>query len=129
MVRDIILEIIGGDQSLDLDREGIDFDGKRLIPLGYLYSIVYVTDKHHLEGSNGYPEPYEHYFAEEFYKTALDPAKYKETSTWFEELNEMGMVDKAMEEGRLPLAVYDKTDEKIIISGGRYEVTDLGIKD
>src|ERR1035437_6926090 len=53
------LEIIGGDQELDLESEGIEQKGKMLVPIGYVYSIVYETDKHHLEGSNGYPESYE----------------------------------------------------------------------
>ena len=124
------LEIVGGDQELDLDGEGVEFKGKRLIPLGYLYSIVYVTDKHHLEGSNGYPEPYEHYFAEDFYKKALKIEDFNDdTDVWFETLEDMGVVQKAIEKGLLPTAVYDKTDGKILIAGGEYEVTELGIKD
>ena len=123
------LEIIGGDQSLDLASEGIEQKGKMLVPLGYVYSIVYLTDKHHLEGSNGYPESYEHYFAEEFYRKSLNPDKFKNMDDWFDELIDMGMVDKAKESGRLPVAVYNKTDCKIMLAGGNYEVTELGIKD
>jgi hypothetical protein len=123
------LEVVGGDQNLDLKDLGVDVGGKRLIPLGYIYSIVYETDKHHLEGSNGYPESYEHYFAEDFYKEVLDPAKFKDTDKWFMELVEMGKVQDAIEEERLPIAVYNKSDGKILISGGGYSVTELGIKD
>jgi hypothetical protein len=123
------LEVVGGDQDLDLKDLGVDVGGKRLIPLGYIYSIVYETDKHHLEGSNGYPESYEHYFAEDFYKEVLDPAKFKDTDKWFMELVEMGKVQDAIEEERLPIAVYNKSDGKILISGGGYSVTELGIKD
>jgi hypothetical protein len=124
------LEIVGGDQELDLDSEGVEFKGKRLIPLGYLYSIVYVTDKHHLEGSNGYPEPYEHYFGEEFYKKYLPIEDFDDdTDVWFETLEDMGVVQKAIEKGLLPTCVYDKTDGKILIAGGEYTITELGIKD
>ena len=123
------LEIIGGDQELDLKSEGIEQKGKLLVPIGYVYSIVYETDKHHLEGSNGYPEPYEHYFAEEFYKKVLDPDKFENMDDWFDELMEMGRVDEAKESGRLPVAVYNRTDGKILLAGGGYEVTELGIKD
>lgn len=123
------LEVVGGDQELDLGQEGIEHRGKRLIPIGYIYSIVYETDKHHLEGSNGYPEPYEHYFAEEQYKKKLDPEEYKNTDDWFKELMCMGVPQKCIEKGLLPTAVYNQTDGKIMIAGGNYEVTELGIKD
>jgi hypothetical protein len=122
------LEIVGGDSHLDLDDEGIEHIGKILIPLGYVYSIVYETDKHHLEGSNGYPESYEHYLGEEYYKKSLDPNKYKDTGKWFADLMGMGIVDKARDKGLLPIAVYNQTDQKILLSGGDYEITELGIK-
>jgi hypothetical protein len=123
------LEIIGGDQELNLSAGEIEHKGKLLVPIGYVYSIVYETDKHHLEGSNGYPESYEHYFAEDYYKKSLNPDKFKNMDDWFDELMDMGLVDKAKESGRLPVVVYNKTDCKIMLAGGGYEVTDLGIKD
>ncbi len=123
------LEVVGGDQELDLKGQGVEHKGKRLIPIGYIYSIVYETDKHHLEGSSGYPEPYEHYFAEEVYKKSLDPEKYENTDDWFKELCDMGVPQKCIEKGLLPTAVYNQTDGKIMIAGGNYEVTELGIRD
>jgi hypothetical protein len=124
------LEVVSGDQTLDLKGEGIEWKGKRLIPLGYLYSIVYVTDKMHLEGSSGYPEPYEHYLAEDFYKKHLAIEDFDDdTDSWFQELQDMGIVDEAVEKQLLPMVVYDKTDQKILIAGGKYTVTELGIRD
>ena len=123
------LEIIDGDQTLDIEEGVIEKDGKKLVPLGYCYSVVYETDKHHLEGSNGYPESYEHFFAEDFYKGDFDIDDFKNSEEWFQMVMEEGMVEQAVEEGRLPLLVYNKTDEKLILVGGKYEVADVGIKD
>ena len=129
------LEIIDGDQTLDIEEGIIEKDGKKLVPLGYCYSIVYETDKHHLEGSNGYPESYEHFFAEEFYKEYVDPDDFltdeglPDSVAWFTACIEEGLVDEAVEEGRLPLLVYNKTDEKLILVGGNYSVEDVGVKD
>ena len=122
------LEIVGGDQDLNLSGVGIEHNGKRMIPLGYLYLIVYETDKHHLEDSNGYPESYEHYFGEEYYKKFVNPDKYKNSDDWFGELLESGIVAKAIEKGLLPMGVYNKTDSKILVVGGDYEVKDVGIR-
>ena len=122
------LEIVGGDQKITVGNEGVLRDGKKLVPLGYSYSIVYETDKHHLEGSNGYPESYEHYWAEEFYKESVDPSDFKNMDDWFDVLMEEGLVEEAIQQGLLPMVVYNKTDEKIMLVGGKYEVTELGIK-
>lgn len=122
------LEFIGGDQKLDLPQIGIEEDGKTLIPIGYCYSICYETDKHHLEDSNGTIESYEHYWGEEFYKESHDYDDYENPDEWFEQLMEDGKVDEAIKKGLLPMLVYNQTDEKILLVGGKYEVTDLGIK-
>jgi hypothetical protein len=122
------LEFVGGDQSLKNTDDGIKKDGKMLVPLGYCYQIVYETDKHHLEGSNGYPESYEHYFGEEFYKESIDPDDFKNSSDWFEKLLEDGVVEEAVEEGLLPMLVYNKTDQKLLLVGGKYTVEDVGIR-
>jgi hypothetical protein len=123
------LEIVGGDQSLSEVPEGIDYQGKKLVPLGYLVSIVYETDKHHLEGSNGYPESYEHYFGEEFYKeNAPDMDEFRTPDDWFEEMLEDGLVEEAIAEGLIPTLAYNQTDQKLLIVGGRYTVEDVGIK-
>jgi hypothetical protein len=122
------LEVIGGDQELNVNQVGIEHDGKRMVPLGYIYYIVYETDKHHLEGSNGYPESYEHYFGEEYYKKMLAPDKFKNSDDWFLELMQMGYVEIAIEKGLLPMGVYNQTDSKILIVGGDYQVQDVGIR-
>jgi len=118
------LELVGGDQELD----GIKDTGKRLRPMGWLVRLVYETDKHHLEGSNGYPESYEHYFAEEYYKDFLDPDDYDTPDEWWEALKSMGVVDKAIAKELIPLLVYDTRDKKLAIVGGDYTVEDVGIK-
>lgn len=122
------LEVIGGDQELKLDGAIVEHNGKKLIPIGYLYYIVYETDKFHLEGSNGYPESYEHYFGEEEYKKELNPDDYENQDNWFKELLEMGVVERVREEGYLPMVVYNESDGKILLTGGKYEVTELGIR-
>jgi hypothetical protein len=122
------LEFVGGDQSLSNVPEGVEKDGKMLVPLGYCYQIVYETDKWHLEGSNGVMESYEHFFGEEFYKEHLDPDDFKNSDEWFDELLEKGIVEEAIEEGLLPMLVYNKTDEKLLIVGGKYEILDVGIR-
>ncbi len=117
------LEIIGGDQELEIE------DGKRKVSLGYAYSIVYETDKHHLEGSNGYPEPYEHFFGEEYYRSNGYEVDDRGGDVFFEKVMAMGLVLKAIEKGYLPVVVYDKVDAKILLVGGKYKVEDVGIKD
>jgi hypothetical protein len=62
------LSIIGGDQSLNLSNfEWIEEEerDKQWLVFGEVYSIAYATDKHHLEGSSGKYEEYEHNFGEE----------------------------------------------------------------
>jgi hypothetical protein len=53
------LEIVGGDQSLEVEPD------KNLVPIGFCHKIVYETDKHHLDDSNGEVAQYEHEFSEE----------------------------------------------------------------
>lgn len=117
------LEVIGGDQEITGD-----WKNKREIPLGWLVRLVYETDKHHLEGSNGYPESYEHYFGEEYYKTKLDPDDFKTPDDWWEALKDEGWVKKAINKKLIPMLVYDSVDCKIKIAGGVYKVLDVGIK-
>jgi hypothetical protein len=122
------LELVGGDQSLKDVPEGVIREGKVLVPLGYLYQIVYESDKFHLEGSNGVMESYEHYFGEEFYKESMEIDDFKNSDDWFEALLEDGVVEEAIEDGLIPMLVYNKTDEKMLIVGGKYTVEDVGIK-
>jgi hypothetical protein len=55
------MEIIGGDQSLELE----DAPEKGKFPLGYATTIAYETDKHHLDDSEGEVCQYQHEFGEE----------------------------------------------------------------
>lgn len=122
------LEVIGGDQELDLDGVRVEHNDKVLVPVGYVYMVVYETDKHHLEGSTGYPESYQHFFGEEYYKDHIDPDGYGEDmDSWFDDLLLEGWVDKAIDKGLLPIMVYNQTDCKILLTGGEYEVKDVGI--
>ena len=119
------LEIVGGDQEL-----GGEFNGKIEVPLGYCYQIVYETDKHHLEGSNGYPESYEHFFGEEFYKgEGFNQDDYSNSDDFFEDLLDEGVVELAMSKGYLPMVVYDSRNCKIRLVGGKYTIKDVGITD
>jgi hypothetical protein len=122
------LEFIGGDQSLKDTPEGVMRDRKQLVPLGYIIQIVYVADKHHLQDSNGSKESYEHFFGEEFYKENLDSDNYKSVYDWFEDCISEGLVQEAVEDGLIPMLVYNKTDEKMMVVGGSYTVEDVGIR-
>jgi hypothetical protein len=61
------LYFVGGDQGLNLaafpwlKKE----DDKSKVAVANLYSVVYASDKHHLRGSRGKVQPYEHVFGEE----------------------------------------------------------------
>lgn len=117
------LEIIGGDQELE------NLNGnKRSQPIGWLIRIVYETDKHHLEDSDGYPSSYEHYFAEEFYKDYISPDDYDTPDEWWEAVKAEGIVNKAIKKELIPMLVYDCVDHKLHIVGGDYTVEDVGIK-
>ena len=122
------LEIVGGDQKLEFG-EGWG-STKNEFTVGHVYLIAYCTDKHHLEGSNGVPESYEHFFGEEFYKeNGYKVDDYKESDDFFEDILEAGLVDEAIEAGYLPTMVYDTINEKIKLVGGRYTIEDVGLRD
>lgn len=122
------LEFVGGNQSLDFDNKYTK--GKNEILVGYCYQIVYESDKHHLEGSNGYPESYEHFFGEEFYKKqGYSVEDFKTSDDYFEAMLEEGVVEKAIELGYLPIIVYDCVNCKIRLVGGKYDIQDVGIVD
>jgi hypothetical protein len=122
------LEIVGGDQHLDFD-EGWD-TSKSEIVVGHIYLIAYSTDKHHLEGSTGRQESYEHFFGEEYYKgRGYKVSDYKDSEKFFEDLLEDGIVEDAIEDGYLPTMVYDTVNSKIRLVGGRYTIEDVGLRD
>jgi hypothetical protein len=59
------LEIVGGDQDLELPQDVTE--GKKLAIIGEIRSVCYFTDKHHLEGPKSQAKgvEYEHQFGEE----------------------------------------------------------------
>ncbi len=99
-----------GDQFLNIDKLAklglVDSEylenQKDLTIIGPVWSIVYFTDKAHLEGpkyqKNG--APYEHQFGEE-----MDKGEY----------------------GEQPTLLYDAKNSRILLSGGSYEIRDNGI--
>lgn len=128
------LELLGGDQHLDFG-EGWD-TSKSEVSIGHIYLIAYCTDKHHLEGSTGKPESYEHFFGEEYYKSrGYKVSDYKDTTKataseqFFDDILEDGIVEDAITQGYLPTMVYDTVNEKVRLVGGRYTVEDVGLKD
>ncbi len=96
------IEFDGGDQSLEIGSmkglEKIDIQGKNYVVIGEVLSIVYFTDKHHLEG----------------------PEEQKEGIEYQHEFGEEG--------GKPPLLVYDIKNQKMSLAGGSYKVEDVGIK-
>jgi hypothetical protein len=122
------LEVVGGDQHLDFG-EGWD-TSKSEILIGHVYLIAYNTDKHHLEGSTGNPESYEHFFGEEYYKgRGYKVSEYKDSNDFFNDLLEDGIVEDAIQDGYLPTMVYDTVNSKIRLVGGRYTIEDVGLRD
>ena len=95
---------VGGDQEiLGAEKLAGEKDKLRLC-LGDVDSIVYLTDKHHLVGSNGTKEEYEHY---------LGRKKYF-------------IFGKRV---CRPKLVYDTLNKHMELVGGSYTITDEGIKD
>jgi hypothetical protein len=122
------LEIVGGDQVLEFGK-GWD-TSKSEVVVGHVYLIAYKTDKHHLEGSTGKHESYEHFFGEEYYKSrGYKVADYEDSDDFFQDILEDGIVDDAIQEGYLPTMVYDTVNSKIKLVGGRYTIEDVGLRD
>ena len=96
----------GGNQHLDVAKlaklDIYEETKKDLVIIGPVYSIVYFTDKHHLEGPEYQKKgaAYEHPFSEE--------------------------ADKG-EWGEQPVLIYDSRNEHIMLSGGSYEIRTEGI--
>ena len=94
------LEIVGGDQELDMSKieDLVEVMGdKRLYPLGYCKAVAYFTDKHHLEG----------------------PEYQKDGTEYQHEFGE--------DNGEPPFIVYNATDAKLLVVGGSYTIEDEGI--
>jgi hypothetical protein len=80
-----------------------DCTTKQLIKLGKVKSIVYLADKHHLVGSNGKEEEYEHDFGKKKY---------------FLFGKQVGQ----------PELLYDCLNKTMKLVGGTYTIEDEGIK-
>jgi hypothetical protein len=91
---------------------------KDKVPIGYVYSISYFADKHHLTGpkqqKNG--TEYIHCFGEQTF-----PARPKFEGIW--------KLQEKIVSGLLPEMVYDRLNEGIELIGGGYEVRNEGIWD
>jgi hypothetical protein len=98
------IEFVGGDQKIVNADKLAHVTNKRLICLGQVESIVYLADKHHLVGSSGKEEEYEHTFGKK---------------RWF-------LFGKR---GGRPDLLYDVLNAQLKLVGGTYTVTDEGIKD
>lgn len=104
------IQFKNGNQELDLiklEQSGLDLGelkdrGKELIIIGPVMSIVYWTDKHHLEGPEYQKKgtPYEHEFGER-----ADKGEY----------------------GEMPFLLYDARNKRMHLSGGSYEIREEGI--
>lgn len=118
------LEIVGGDQSLNVDTRG-----KREIALGHVYNIVYETDKHHLEDSDGNFASYVHYFGEEYYrKRGYNMDDFDNDEDFYDVALEDGIVEDAIREGYLPTVIYDTVNRSLKLVGGKYKITAEGIR-
>lgn len=91
------LYVIGGNQSLNLSDLGLEEDGKQYYEIGPCFTISYIADKHHLEGS----------------------VQQKNGSEYIHEFGEDG--------GETPIMIYDALNKKIQLVGGSYKVEDRGI--
>lgn len=119
--KDSKLELINGDQHLDVKENG-------LVPIGYVVILAYSSDKHHLEDSNGDEASYDHFFGEASYKEwGFDRNKYEDSDVYLKVIMDAGLVDKAIEQEILPMIVYDCENEKILLVGGKYRIEDVGI--
>jgi hypothetical protein len=119
------LFLVGGDQKLE-DGALRDFSpngwNKDKVHIGYLYSITYHTDKHHLEGSNGIVEAYMHCFGEQSFKNPNAP---KDGSADYM----VWKLEEKLVAGVLPEIIYDRLNEQLELVGGGYKVKDEGIYD
>lgn len=119
------LFLVGGDQCLengflrDCSPKGWEKDK---VHVGFLYSITYWTDKHHLEGSSGELESYMHCFGEQSFPNPNAP---KDGTADY-------MIWKLYEKlaaGTLPEVIYCRLNEQLELVGGNYKVKDEGIWD
>lgn len=98
------IEFVGGDQKILNAEKMAHVSDKNLINIGKVESIVYLSDKHHLVGSNGTEEEYDHSFGRK---------------RFFVFGKRIGRPD----------LIYDCMNQQMKLVGGTYTITDEGIKD
>lgn len=114
------LFLVGGDQSIEdetLEQLGAGWD-KDKVRVGYVYSISYFADKHHLTGpkQQKFGTEYIHSFGEQTVK-----APVRNEGVW--------KLEEKLERNLLPELIYDRLNCKIELVGGGYEIRDEGIWD
>ena len=120
------LFLVGGDQEIPDSVLG-DLAGDRQatkdkVSLGFVYSISYWSDKHHLEGSNGVMEAYMHCFGESTFENP--DARQDGQADYL-----VFMPEQKLGAGLLPELVYDRLNMTLELVGGGYEIRDEGIWD
>lgn len=115
------LFLVGGDQELsDEFLDALEVGDKDKVMIGYVYSISYWTDKHHLVGSRGKDEAYMHCFGEGLFPNpAMEGRTMADNSVW--------MLEEKVSSGVLPMLVYDRLNKHMEFVGGGYEIRDEGI--
>lgn len=98
------IEFVGGDQEIVNAEKIAEYTNKTLVRLGKVKEIVYLADKHHLVGSDGGEDEYEHKFGKKKY---------------FLFGKKVGQPD----------LIYDCLNKTMKLVGGSYTITDEGIKD
>ena len=111
-IPDSVLEDLAGDRQASKDK----------VSLGFVYSISYWSDKHHLEGSNGVMEAYMHCFGE---STFENPDARQDGQADYM----VFMPEQKLGAGLLPELVYDRLNMTLELVGGGYEIRDEGIWD
>lgn len=92
--------------------------GKDKVPIGYVYSVSYFADKHHLTGGGGqeFGTEYIHCFGEQTFEHKGKGDK-------------VFKLEEKIVAGLLPMLVYDRLGERMELVGGGYDVRDEGIWD
>jgi hypothetical protein len=89
---------VGGDQSLPLSKmSGVRGKDKSSVVIGPLERITYFADKHHLSG----------------------PKEQKNGIQYYHDFGE--------DTGEVPTLIYDRINRRLSVSGGEYDIKDVGI--
>lgn len=97
------MEFVGGDQEIANIDEIAKHTDKQLVKLGCLDKIVYLTDKYHLDDSDGKEAEYVH------------------------ELGKKKMFGFSKKRTGRPEVIYDTVNQQLKLVGGTYSITDEGI--